>query len=291
MGRETFIREEGPDMFCSTCGAEVRDTDSFCWKCGAKVGEPSAKVASIGASECSPKVPRKTIFVGEDGTIHVKSPKVAAKSAGASTPAPLATCIDPSSYAGTWLDVHRAVLATGSEFDCLTSNEGDGTLDYSLNPEALPFIPENDPGNCFVIGVSGLGNAPVVTPEDIPQSLKADWIQLFLSKVDTDVDTDTLVWMVRTAADFVGFTPHEIQEGGEGNHELTDAVVASFGISGKTISGEDAVRYYDKRKDKRNGFRFQRDKFRLFGHVGHPIAMYEAEMSVGSTGGINLVTP
>lgn len=278
-------------MFCSACGAEVRDTDSFCWKCGAKVGEPNAKVASANASERSPKAPRKTIFVGEDGEIHVKSPKIAAKDADASAPAPLATRIDPSSYAGTWLDVHQAVLATGSEFDCLTSDEGDGTLDYSLNPEALPFIPTNDPGNCFCIGVSGLGNAPVVTPEDIPQNLKADWIQLFLSKVDTNVDTDTLVWMVRTAADFVGFSPHEIQEGGEGNHELTDAVAASFGISGKAISGEDAVRYYDKRKDKRNGLRLQRDKFCLFGYVGQPFAVYEAEMSVGSTEGINLLTP
>ncbi|MBM6907645.1 zinc ribbon domain-containing protein [Collinsella intestinalis] len=27
-------------MFCSACGAKVRDTDSFCWKCGARVGAP-----------------------------------------------------------------------------------------------------------------------------------------------------------------------------------------------------------------------------------------------------------
>lgn len=278
-------------MFCSTCGAEVRDTDSFCWKCGAKVGEPNAGLTSAGEPEITSEVPRKTLFVGEDGTIHVKSPKIAAKSASASTPAPLATCIDPSSYAGTWFDVHQAVLATGSEFDGLDINQGDGYLDYRLNPEVLPFVPEDDPGNCFCIGVSGIGNAPVVTPEDIPQNLKADWIQLFLSKVDTNVDTDTLVWMVRTAADFVGFTPLKIQEGGEGNHELTDAVAASFGISGKAISGEDAVRYYNKRKDKRNGFRLKRDKFCLFGYVGRPFAMYEAEMLVGSTEGINLLTP
>ena len=278
-------------MFCSACGAEVRNTDSFCWKCGAKVGEPNTEVACAGEPEITSEVPRKTLFVGEDGTIHVKSPKIAAKSASASTPAPLATCIDPSSYAGTWFDVHQAVLATGSEFDGLDINQGDGYLDYRLNPEVLPFVPEDDPGNCFCIGVSGIGNAPVVTPEDIPQNLKADWIQLFLSKVDTNVDTDTLVWMVRTAADFVGFMPHEIQEGGEGNHELTNAVAASFGISGKAISGEDAVRYYNERKDKRNGYRFKRNKFCLFGYVGRPIAMYIGEMSVGSTEGIDLVTP
>ena len=31
---------EGLAMFCSACGAKVRDTDSLCWKCGARVGAP-----------------------------------------------------------------------------------------------------------------------------------------------------------------------------------------------------------------------------------------------------------
>ena len=320
-------------MFCSACGAKVRDTDSFCWKCGAKVGAPhivepdvaktgladsqqttdhntsvsaestadeqpakptaepyevkvNAKVAFADVPEKSSEVSRKAIVVGEDGTIHVKSRKIAAKNVGAPAPVPQATCIDPSSYAGTWFDIHQAVLATGSTFHEMSFQNGNGTVHYRLNRELLPFVPDDDPiENCLIIDVAGAGIVPVNAPEDIPKDLKVDWIELFLSSVDTNVDTSSLVWMVRLVAGYVGFTPVEIQEEEEGNHELTDAVATAFGISGKTASGKEAARYYDGCQDEGKGAGL---KIRLFGYIGYPDMIYEAEMRIISWGGIVL---
>ena len=272
-------------MFCSACGAEVRDTDSFCWKCGAKEGQPNAEATSAGATEKSSKVSRKTIFVGEDGTIHAKSPKIAARDAGVSAPATLVTRIDPSSYAGTWLDIHQAVLATGAEFDQLLFFEGNELLAYRLNPELFPFASENVlKMSSFNICVANAGSEPAATPEEIPQHLKADWIQLFLDKVDTGVDIATLVWMVRMVIGFVGFIPEEIQEGGEGNHELTDAMAEVFGVSGKTVSGKEAVRYFDKCHDEQDRTLLERVKLYLFGHIGYPVAAYKAVLEINANG-------
>ncbi len=334
-------------MFCSACGAKVRDTDSFCWKCGARVGAPddgednepndnvsvvqgegrsdsasyqskvqsgkaakrpgspkadgSSRAKSNNASETSAKVSaggaepkRPVITVGEDGTINVSGSKRIDVGAGSNVKHMSASRIDPSAYAGSWRDIHDAVLAAGFALNGTEAYCSDGsssiTLDYRsdavLSPN--PFPDEA----IFAMGVPCESAASVGGIDDIPSSIRASWVQLIMQMNDAHEvawDDATIVERIVAIADFVGFKPQEVVEGGRGSHELTDAFARAFGVSGKALSGEEASRYYDKRKDKRNGFMLKNDAVRLYGLVGRPCAMFRRELTVNSDG-FNFVT-
>ncbi|OUO64193.1 zinc ribbon domain-containing protein [Collinsella sp. An268] len=294
-------------MFCSACGAKVRDADSYCWKCGAKVGAPDeagsedAIPAEADASQADGSLLKSAIgastegrhqvlFVHEDGTIQEKGPKYAFGDDDISTPKVQQACIDPSVYTGTWFDVHQAVLATGFTFEGLDLYGETPKLIYRVNPALFPFVPYGTSEDCLAVDIAGINVSSVRTLDDIPYQLKVGSLQLFLPNVDTHVDTSTLVKMVQVAAHHVGFAPRTIYEGVVGNHNLTDALASAFGLAGKTTIvgeawGSSAVQYYDKRKDTCQGYGL---KARLLDYVGHPYAVYKASLDVGY--GINLVT-
>ncbi len=334
-------------MFCSACGAKVRDTDSFCWKCGAKVGAPddgednglNGGASALQAEErlgiansrseaqsgeiperlsfpkaVSPsrdtsnnengkpkKVPsedaepsRPVITVGGDGTITVSCPKCADGDAGRDVRHAFASRIDPSTYATSWRDVHEAVLAAGFVLNGMEAYCSDGlssiVLDYRSDASLSPY-PFPDEA-IFAMGVPCEDAASMNDVDDIPTGVRASWVQLIMQMNDAHEvawDDATIVERIVAIADFVGFKPQEVVEGGQGNRELTDAFARAFGVSGKTISGEAAVRYYDKRKDKRNGFMLKNDAVRLYGLVGRPYAMFRGELTVNSDG-FNFVT-
>ena len=315
---------EGLVMFCSACGAKVRDTDSFCWKCGAKVGAPEGALDDAGAravpgpaardaeaagrpmrasrtgvmaksnakaggsvAHAAVKMQgtRSVIMVGDDGTLHVSAPKRAGKT-GAAPKRAAAKRIDPAAYAGTWRDVHKAVLAAGCTFHEIgragQDRVGGWCLKYSLDPKTFPYADPRE--DRLEIGLSFSGGARILDLADIPQGARARSVRLALRKAYV-CDPALMVERTVAIADFLGFKPEQIWEGGVGNHELTDCLADAFGLGGMTASKAGAVHYYSKP----NELATKPKKVCLVGTIGSP-AVYQAKMDMRAGGEVD-VTP